>query len=164
MPSEERMNQIFDASQQNLVYEKMDESLRPETDYFEGEQHKFNKFIIENDQIVPKEVVKMLWPFMDRELSLTNLDKSDIRWVMLMFDIAKIDIMMSKPDYQHSFEELRMIDLAKTKTFLKAMRSVGGQDRERAQLTTQIRELRIPEKARGGGPFGFVSRWFGGNR
>lgn len=140
-----------------------DMALKPEENYFEGESARFNKFIIENDRtLLPPDIENNFWAFMDKEMALSNLDNKDIKRGLLWFDIAKINFMMNKPDYKLDFDTVRRIDQARFKAFVKMKRSFGGSDRERAQLTTQIRELRIPEAHRNQG--NFISRWFGGNR
>lgn len=159
------MDRVFDASQQNLIYEKTADTLTPEQGYFEGEQWKFSQRLLDNDEITPKFIIENFPAFMDREMALTNMDKDVVKRIMLYYDIAKIDYMMSKPDFKHNFEELRMIDQARVKTLCKALRSTGGPDRERALITTQIRELRIPNQARQSGGFlGGITRFFGGGR
>jgi hypothetical protein len=134
--------------------------LKPEEDYFEGEVHKFNKFVIENDKIVPPQVEDQFWAFMDREMALSNLDKDDIKRGLLWFDIAKIDLMMNMPDYKLDFDTIRRIDQARFKAFVKMKRSFGGPDRERALLATQIKDFRFPGQQRKEG--NIFSRWFGG--
>lgn len=141
-----------------------EERLQPEPDYFESELARFNKFLIQNDeQLLPMNITEKFWAFMDKEVSLSNLSKDDIRYCMLKFSIAKINAMMSMPDYKLTFETIANIDQAELKTFLKAKRSIGGPDRERALIATQIKEIRMTEKeqkVRGN----IFSRLFGGKQ
>ena len=142
-----------------------DAQMKPEAYYFEEEAAKFNKFIIENDDsILPPLMKEKFWVFSDREVALSNLDKEDIRRLMLYFDIAKINLMMSKPEFKLDFKTIADIDEMKAKFLIKAKRSFGP-DRERVQLTTQVREIRMPlsQQSRGG-LVGGLGRWFGGRK
>jgi hypothetical protein len=129
--------------------------------YFEGENAKLKKFILENDAIVPQAEIESFWGFMDKENELTNFDKNDIKIGLLWYDIAKINLMRSMPSYQFTYPLSRMIDQGRWKFLVKAKRSTGDTQRERALLATEFRELRIPEKQKSGG--GFLGM-FGGRR
>ncbi len=159
------VNQTVDDEkiQQILELQELDNAeknaLKPELDIFENETAKFNKFLIENDPtILPKSIKENLWVFTDKELAISNLDKDDIKRGLLWFDIAKIDWMMSQPDYKLDFNTIANIDQARFRALVRMKRSFGGMERERALIATQIKEIRTPEKKSGS----FLSRIFGG--
>jgi hypothetical protein len=130
-----------------MALEKLGERLPEETNYFEGEMHKFNKFLIENGNL-PSKVEDNFWAFMDKEMAISNLEKEDIKRGLLWFDIAKIDVMMSQPDYKLDFETIKNIDQARFKSLVRMKRSFGGMERERALLATQIKDIRTSETER----------------
>jgi hypothetical protein len=153
---EEKMQEILELQE---LGKKESEALHPEPDYFDQEMMRFHKFLIENDEtLMPPEIKDKMWVFMDRELAVSNLDKDDIKRGLIWFDIAKIDWMMSQPDYKLSFETMRNLDQMRFRALVRMKRSFGGMERERALIATQIKEIRTPERKGGG----FWSRMFGG--
>lgn len=156
--SNEKMQQILELQE---LSRQDNSTLKPEPDYFENENTKFQKFLIENDEsILPPMIKKKLWVFTDKELAISNLDKEDIKRGLLWFDIAKIDWMMNQPDYKLDFGTIADIDQTRFRALVRMKRSFGGQDRERALIATQIKEIRTPERKSGG----IISRIFGGLR
>lgn len=107
----------------------------------DSEQFKFSQFLIADDlKSVPEQLPKQLWSFFDKEMAITNLTPDDVRWLGLQFDIAKLDLNMSKPDFEMTFDDMRDQTNMKVKSFIKMKRSTSPQ-RERELLATQIRQF-----------------------
>lgn len=107
---------------------------------FEDSTSKFNSFLLSNDK-VPEGMLALFWPFFDKELALSNLDKEDVKTLLLDLKIAILNRKMSYPDFEMTYEEVTNLDMMQPKTFMRAMRSTGGMGRERAIEATQIRQI-----------------------
>lgn len=141
------------------IVESDKKKLEPEDYYFDGEMFKFNRFIIENDkETLPVDFAKNFWAFMDKEMTLSNLDNEDIKKGLLWYDIDKIDFMMGIPDYKFTFEMSQNIDQGRFKALVKMKRSFGP-DRERVMLATSIKDIRTTD--RGARPPGIFDRLLG---
>ena len=152
----------MDINQMQLLEQMHKEDAQREdlSKVMETEQFKFSQILLENDlKHVPKNIPKSFWAFFDKELSLTNFTPEDIRSNMFMFDIAKLDLMMSQTDFDMKFEDQIDFTNLKVKAFAKMKRSFGS-DRERVMLASQIRQVISTEK--GGVSGGFLSKMFGG--
>ena len=80
---------------------------------------------------------------------------------MGLFHLSKLDLNMSRPDFEMRFEDQAGLTQARLKAFIKMKRSVGS-DRERITLATQIRQVISTERSQVSG--GFLSKMFGGRK
>jgi len=128
----------------------MEEEEEPRPQGFETEMFRFAKLIISDEDLrdVDPELRKRFWLVFDKELALSNFDKQDLEWLMLAFDCAKIDYMMSKYEDEIDFKKLQHLDMIKLKFIAKLRRSVGGMMRERALFAQQhqIKQVMVSEK------------------
>lgn len=118
---------------------------------------RFTQLLID-DKSIPKEWADKFWAFSDREMAVSNIEKADVPTLMNMFDVARLDFLMSKPDYDFSWEDNATLSNLRTKFFVKVKRSVNAT--ERRLLATQIRQI-ITDNRSGQEKAGFLKRIFG---
>lgn len=109
---------------------------------YENEAYKFAKATLEDSRellnIIPRDLPQQFWAVFDKEFKLTNLnDKDDVRRLMYLFDIAKLDFKMSQNPRNVKFSNLKDWDMLEMKFFASIKRSTGGMLRERGLLATQ---------------------------
>lgn len=115
----------------------------------DSEFYKFSQMLLTDDmKNVPEDLREKFWVFFDKELSLTNLTPDAVKWIMFQFDIAKLDSMIAKPDFELKFEDSGDATNMKVKAFAKIMRSTSPK-RERELLATQIRQSIISDESSG---------------
>jgi hypothetical protein len=133
---------------------------------FESESFKFSELLLKDDMDkIPDELQKPFWVFFDKELSLSNLGEQDVQKIIFLLGLVKLDIMMSKPDYDLRFEDMANLDAMTIKAVIKAKRSTGGIERERALFVQQVKQFLTNEGSQVKG--GFLSKigsMFGGRK
>lgn len=118
---------------------------------------KFTQLLIE-DKSIPQKWAEKFWAFSDREMAVGYIEKSDVPTLMNMFDVARLDFLMSKPDYDFNWEDNATLSNLRTKFFVKVKRSVNAT--ERRLLATQIRQI-ITDTRSSTEKAGFIKRLFG---
>ena len=112
----------------------------------------FAKFILQNDDI-PSNLKEKFPIFCRKVLALSNIQTpQQLEKVMLGFRIAELDLYDYAAPNTISAEDMKQISQLETNTYLEALRSMGGRDRERAQFQTAITAQERPgiERASGG--------------
>jgi len=137
---------------------------------FESETNRFSEFLLEDNlRNIPKTFMgnndnaflQDFWIAFDKEMALTNLEPNDVRYIMDHFEIARLNALMRHPDYKLDFNDVSQLNLAKMKIFIKAKRSTGGINRERALIASQIRQfLTNEQETPKGGIFGRIGAIF----
>lgn len=143
-----------------MVFDEVPEGMREiEASEIDRAMHKFVEFLVE-DKSIPDDVKRIFWAPSDKEAALTNLQEGDVGRIMNLFDITALYYMMSKPFWDHSFDDDFAMEQLRFKLFLKLKRSVRGF--ERRMEATQIRQMIYEEPTQASG--GIVSRFSGGMR
>lgn len=153
--------------QQLLQLEEQEQRTSAETSRaFESDSFKFSELVLKDDMTkIPEHLQKGFWVFLDKELSLTNLKEEDIGRILFGFDLVKLDLMMSKPDYKLNFNDMADFDAMRLKALIKAKRSTGDMMRERAMFMQQIKQLLTNEQQQvKGGWLSKLGSAFGGKK
>lgn len=133
---------------------------------FESESFKFSELLLKDDMDkIPEELRKPFWVFFDKELALSNLSEADVTKITFLLGLVKLDIMMAKPDYDLQFEDMANLDAMTIKAVIKAKRSTGGIERERALFVQQVKQFLTNEGNQvKGGFLSKVGSMFGGRK
>lgn len=162
MPEEQR--ELFPSNVEQAVGDSfMDRQI---SSGMSSPDNKLIEFLV-NDRSIPKKFRRnTFWAFSDKEMAITNFEKKDIQKEMLSLSIANKFYMMSKPDYDHSWEDEIAYSNMRAKFFAKTRRAIDGF--ERKMQVSQIRDFHSDAgKQRGSGGIvnsitsGF-SKMFGG--
>lgn len=139
-------------------------------DGFESESYRFAKIILKDDDIlnnIPLNMPEIFWICFDKELALSNFQPEDVRWFLQQFEMAKIDYMMSRPEEDLTFDEIRQFEMMRMKIIAKLKRSEGGMLRERALFAQQhqIRQFMTNEISQpSGGILSKIGGFLGGGK
>lgn len=109
---------------------------------FEAENLNFSRFLLEEDiDLLPKGFAENFWVAFDKELALTNLNDIDVQAILERIDLVRLDTIMQTPDFRLNWDAIKHLDQLGIKTFVKAKRSTGGINRERAMLASEVKQF-----------------------
>jgi len=115
------------------------------------------KFLVE-EKAAPEELINTFWAYLDKEVTLSQLDANGFRILRRQAFIARDEFLMGIPQYKITPELLLKLQNLKVKFDMKMYRAMGGF--ERRMETTQIRDtsmaFREPRK------IGMRQKVFGG--
>ena len=93
-----------------------------------GDQFRTVEFLVQ-DESIPKVFRDIFWAFADKENEISKMGDRDIHRALLLFDIAKLKYMTSRPEYEYSFPESLNITQMRHKFWIKLLRSHMGFER-----------------------------------
>jgi len=133
---------------------------------FDTESFRFIKFLLDNEkENLPANIMKIFWPFFDKEVPLSNFDNVDVKVMMDELRIAILNLKMSVPDFKKTYNDIINLDGLRPKFYARIKRATGGMQRERALESTQIRQFLTNEmETAKGGILSRIAGIFGGRK
>lgn len=126
-------NEPFTPEQLQALTGSNDEQAAAKSLYDSGDMSKLIETYMAVD--IPKDakehiLFREFWAVLDRTIKLTFFTPEDVEDCELLFEVAKVDFLQSKPAYKYSFDDIKHLDQLKIYFIAAIKRSVGtGQHR-----------------------------------